>query len=194
MATANNGQFKKDFTPWNKGKIGFQISTRKGLKLKPHTDEHREKIRLAGIGRIFSDETRKKIGDKHRGKIMSEETRKKMSISATNSPNKIYKNTSIEIKLQNLLKDNGIEFETNYPILGRPDIFIKPNIAIFADGCYWHKCPECGFKEGIRKENETDQRVTRELQSRGYVVIRLWEHEIKANISVLNQKIQGLFN
>src|SRR3990167_8630927 len=35
-----------------------------------------------------------------------------------------FKDTLIEIKLQNLLKENGIIFETHYPISGQPDIFI----------------------------------------------------------------------
>ena len=88
-----------------------------------------------------------------------------------------FKDTSIEIKLQNILKENGIKFQKHYPILGQPDIFIKPNICIFADGCYWHKCPECGYVD--LKTNEKDAKITTELQKQGYVVIRLWEHQIK---------------
>ena len=84
------------------------------------------------------------------------------------------KDTSIELKLQNFLKEQHIEFSTHYPILGQPDIFIKPNICIFADGCYWHKCPDCGFGHG----KERDINVTKELQRQNYIVIRLWEHEI----------------
>lgn len=37
----------KGTTPWNKGKIGVQTSTRKGKKVGPHTEEHKEKIRKA---------------------------------------------------------------------------------------------------------------------------------------------------
>jgi len=37
-------QFKKRSTPWNKGLVGVQVSTRKGKKLKPLTDEHKVKI------------------------------------------------------------------------------------------------------------------------------------------------------
>jgi DNA mismatch endonuclease (patch repair protein) len=88
-----------------------------------------------------------------------------------------FKDTSIEIKLQNWLKKQGIEFETHHPILGQPDIFIKPNICIFADGCYWHKCPQCGFGE-LRQR---DLQITQELQKQGYMVFRLWEHEINNN-------------
>lgn len=58
--------------------------------------------------------------------------------------------------------------------IGQPDIFIEPNICLFIDGCYWHKCPTCGFGNG----RERDMFVTGELQKQGYVVIRLWEHEV----------------
>ena len=99
------------------------------------------------------------------------------------------KETTIELNLQKLLRDNGIKFETHYPILGQPDIFVKPNICIFADGCYWHKCTECGHEESIRKEREKDKQVTRTLQSQGYTVIRLWEHEINKNLNNCFNKI-----
>ena len=51
--------------------------------------------------------------------------------------------------LQNLLTVAKIKFETHrmyikqgLTIHGQPDIFIKPNICIFADGNYWHANPK----------------------------------------------------
>jgi hypothetical protein len=48
------------------------------------------------------------------------------------------KETGIELKLQELLQAMGIEFVTQKPVLGVTiaDIFIYPNVAIFADGTY----------------------------------------------------------
>lgn len=82
-----------------------------------------------------------------------------------------YKNTSIEIELQEELRERGIEFITHNNICGHPDIFIRPNICIFADGDYYH-----GPK---RPDNQDrDLRVNQELESKGYKVYRFWEHEI----------------
>ena len=165
----------------HKEKIGKTVS--QNYKDNPQIIE---KISLSRLGHDVSDDTRNKIRNAISGIKRSEETKKKIG-KAQIHRKPTHTNTSIEIKLQNFLKEQNIEFETQYPILGTPDIFIKPNIAIFADGCYWHKCSECGFEESIRKEREKDQRITRELQSQGYTVIRIWEHDINKNkMAILN--------
>lgn len=195
----------RQFSEESKQKMSLASLGRKptrGMLGKKHSEETKKKLSLFfrgfGLGRKLSEETKRKLSVYHleyptmgmQGKHHSEKTKKKMSFTRTLNPNRVFKDTSIELKIQNLLKENGIEFEINYPILGRPDIFIKPNICIFADGCYWHKCSECGFEESVRKEREKDEKITRQLQSEGYTVIRLWEHEInKGQFSGLNQLI-----
>ena len=84
-----------------------------------------------------------------------------------------FKDTSIEVKMQNILKENNIDFEKHKAIVGQPDIFIEPNICIFCDGDYWHNLP------GRRQK---DYIVTKKLKEQGYQVLRLWEHEINKNI------------
>jgi DNA mismatch endonuclease, patch repair protein len=83
------------------------------------------------------------------------------------------KDTSIEIKLQKILKKNKILFQKHKSIFGQPDIFIQPNICIFADGCYWHKYP---------KGTNRDKKVNEYLKQNGYIVLRFWEHEINNDI------------
>ena len=176
--------------------IAKRTAKLKGRKLPPFSEEHKRKMSESRKGKKLTEGTKrklsnalkghpiyksisrnKKISNSLRGKKLSEKHKQNLSLAQIKSPNRIFKNTSIELKIQNLLRENGIVFETNYPILGRPDIFIKPNIAIFADGCYWHKCLQCGFGE-LRQR---DKMVTEELQKQGYTVIRLWEHEINNN-------------
>lgn len=165
------------YIPWNKGKkVG------NGWKGKKHTAETKNKISKSIIqvhphywlGKNLSEGHRKKLSIAKLGKKPSVETRKKLSEARLERVFP-FQDTSIEVKLQNWLKEQNIEFETHHPILGQPDIFIKPNICIFADGCYWHKCFQCGKGSGRQRDLE----VTKKLQEEGYIVYRLWEHEIK---------------
>ena len=195
----SNG-FKKSHLTWNKSKKGiFKHSkeTRKkmseslkgrvgGMLGKKHSEEWKRKMSEtalrngnkppSALGRKRSEEFKRKLSLSIMGHPVLEETKEKIRQARLKQVFP-FKDTSIEIKLQNWLKEQNIEFETHYPILGQPDIFIKPNIVIFADGCYWHKCLECGFGE-LRQR---DKSVTEELQKQGYTVIRLWEHQINSN-------------
>ena len=55
------------------------------------------------------------------------------------------KNTKQELKLSRILWKNGFRYKIHpKEIFGKPDIvFTKYKIAIFVDGCFWHKCPQC---------------------------------------------------
>jgi DNA mismatch endonuclease, patch repair protein len=100
------------------------------------------------------------------------------------------KNTGPEMKLRKLLWSEGIRgYRIHYKLPGKPDIvFIKKKIAVFIDGCFWHKCPVC-FKEPetrkdfwikkIQSNVDRDKRVDLELQNEGWIVIRFWEHEVR---------------
>ena len=107
------------------------------------------------------------------------------------------KDTSIEIKLQKILEEKNIPFYKHKSILGQPDIFIEPNICIFADGCYWHGCEKCMDRNRlppkIRGRKVYDLCITQKLQNDGYVVLRFWEHEINNNIEeCINTIIKNL--
>ena len=102
------------------------------------------------------------------------------------------KNTGPEVKLRKLLYFNGIRgYRVHYNLPGKPDIvFVKKRIAIFIDGCFWHKCPICFQEPETRKEFwmkkihsnvERDKKTNDKLQKEGWNVIRIWEHEIRKN-------------
>src|SRR3989338_6304358 len=63
-------------------------------------------------------------------------------------------------------------------------------IAIFIDGCFWHKCKKCfktpksNKKYWIPKLDRNVKRakqLNRNLRKEGYLVIRIWEHQINKN-------------
>jgi len=55
------------------------------------------------------------------------------------------KNTHPEIILRRELRKAGlIGYRLHYGLRGKPDIvYSKNKIAVFVDGCFWHKCPKC---------------------------------------------------
>lgn len=100
------------------------------------------------------------------------------------------KNTGPEMKIRKMLYAQGIRgYRTHFNIPGKPDIvFTKKKIAIFIDGCFWHKCPICFQEPEIRKEFwlkkinsnvERDKKVNLQLQKEDWKVIRIWEHEVR---------------
>ncbi len=84
-------------------------------------------------------------------------------------------------------------------VVGKPDVvFPDQRVAIFIDGCFWHGCPYCNRKlpitnreywEGKIKRNiELARLYDEQLQQEGWVVIRIWEHEM-ADIAAVRLKI-----
>lgn len=145
--------------------------------------EIRKKIAQSLLGHPVSDKMREKarqrlLGNKMRlGKYHSDETKKKIMRKRLQQ---IFptKDTEIERILQTKLAEKGVSFEKHVPIYSarcQPDIFIKPNICIFADGDYWHNLTNVAEKD--KRQNE------------GYRVLRFWEHEIMGDADKCIQSI-----
>ncbi len=73
---------------------------------------------------------------------------------------------------------------------GRPDIaFPGRKIAIFVNGCFWHRCPHCHpstpkrnaefWEAKFRRNVERDARAVAELEQMGWLAITIWECELK---------------
>ena len=99
------------------------------------------------------------------------------------------RDTKPELKLKDLLERKGFVYQPNES--GKPDfINYKKKIIIFVDGCFWHKCPKCFrlpstntkfWRDKINKNVLRDKEITKNYQSSGWKVIRIWECEIKTN-------------
>ena len=102
-------------------------------------------------------------------------------------------NRNTELRLISIMKEHGIKgWRRQRPVFGKPDfVFYNAKVAVFVDGCFWHGCPEhysgpqtnVEFWRNKRMRNKRrDEEVTNHLVSRGWNVIRIWEHELKRAI------------
>ena len=103
-------------------------------------------------------------------------------------------NTTPELILRKKLSSSGIKgYRLNHKIVGKPDItFTKKKVAIFVDGCFWHKCSKCFIKPSTNKvfwQKKLDGNVIRDkknsqlLKIEGYKVLRFWENEVRKNLN-----------
>src|SRR6266545_2365240 len=99
--------------------------------------------------------------------------------------------TTPERRVRSLLHARGYRFRKDHrlEIPGarvRPDIvFTRQRVAVFIDGCFWHRCPEHGtsprantayWAAKLERNVARDERVDRALHAAGWTVLRLWEH------------------
>ncbi|MBE0682875.1 MAG: very short patch repair endonuclease [Anaerolineales bacterium] len=113
------------------------------------------------------------------------------------------KNTTPEITLRKLLSHEGIRgYRLNWrKAPGSPDIaFPSQKIAIFINGCFWHRCPYCKprlpkthrnfWKQKFAKNKNRDKEKVAILRKDGWRVLTIWECQIKKypNQSVVRVK------
>ena len=138
--------------------------------------------------------------DKRSPKPLSESTSKVMSANKA-------KNTKPEILLRKALWEEGVRgYRLNWKKApGRPDIaFPGKKIAIFINGCYWHRCPKCDlplpksnvqfWKDKFDKNIARDKKKNKELLDLGWHVLVFWECDIKTDIFNCSKTIKEILN
>lgn len=111
------------------------------------------------------------------------------------------KNTKPEMVLRSALWKAGLRYRLGRAVTGvRPDlVFPKQKVAVFVDGCFWHGCPlhytrprtSAPFWEAkLRANLERDARQTSLLESQGWQVVRVWEHEVCWNLQAATRLVQ----
>jgi DNA mismatch endonuclease (patch repair protein) len=99
-------------------------------------------------------------------------------------------NRATEEKLASLFRANGFKgWRRNYRLFGSPDfVFPKKKIAVFVDGEFWHGHPTLGqvpetntefWIRKIEKNKARDRLVNQTLEEKGWIVVRIWQHELK---------------
>lgn len=109
-----------------------------------------------------------------------------------------------ELKLISIFSElKIIGWRRTYKLIGKPDfVFPKKRIAVFVDGCFWHghdcrnvtPSDNAEFWNAKRLYNKRhDKIVTETLQNKKWMVIRIWECELKKkNIELLKEKLLPL--
>ncbi len=113
------------------------------------------------------------------------------------------KNTRPEILLRSALWTSGIRGYRLHRkgIPGRPDIsFGNQRVAVFVNGCYWHRCPKCslplpkthmGFwTKKFELNVKRDERKITELEADGWLPLVIWECEIKNDIDKCVERVR----
>lgn len=112
------------------------------------------------------------------------------------------KDTKPEILIRQELWKRGIRYRKNCKdIYGKPDIAFKgKRIAVFCDSEFWHgkeylegRTPKSnsGFWiEKFERNIARDKKVNAVLESKGWLVLRFWEKEIKKEVSAVADRIE----
>jgi DNA mismatch endonuclease (patch repair protein) len=124
------------------------------------------------------------------------------SISRVMSANK-GKDTSPELVLRRSLASIGVRGYRIHrdDIPGKPDIaFPRRRLAVFVNGCYWHRCPKCNLElpkthrdfwlKKFELNKERDIRKTKGLESIGWKVLVVWECEIRKDARQAAEKVR----
>lgn len=100
-------------------------------------------------------------------------------------------NRDTELRLITLFRSSRITgWRRNKKIFGKPDfVFPGTRVAVFVDGCFWHRHPGCKFCYTPKSRSEfwlpkferniaRDRLVTRTLRKAGWRVVRIWECQL----------------
>lgn len=98
-------------------------------------------------------------------------------------------NKGTELALMRLFRFNRINcWRRRQPVFGRPDfVFPRLRVAVFVDGCFWHGCPihsnvpvnnRSFWEKKLLANKRRDRRVNRTLRAQGWIVLRIWEHDL----------------
>ena len=98
-------------------------------------------------------------------------------------------NTKPEIVVRRTLFRLGLRYRLHTRLPGRPDlVFVRERVAIFVDGCFWHRCPKHAtapatnvafWTSKLQGNVVRDAAVNRALRHDDWLVLRFWEHAVR---------------
>ena len=114
--------------------------------------------------------------------------------------------SALERDLRRHLFARGLRFRKHLRVLVdsrcQPDIvFTRARIAVFVDGCFWHRCPEHAtdprlngewWKAKLEANVARDRSFDAALTAAGWHVMRFWEHdEVDVMAGVIERAVRG---
>lgn len=110
------------------------------------------------------------------------------------------RDTKVELAIRKELHRRGYRFRVNTTwLVGKPDVvFTKIRLAIFIDGDFWHGWRFKNWsdklapywREKIAGNKARDRRHTALLRSKGWTVMRFWEHDINDDLCRCIERIE----
>lgn len=102
-----------------------------------------------------------------------------------------------ELALRRALHSRGLRYRVGYKVPGAPrrtiDVaFPRKRLAVFVDGCFWHRCPvhavpaknnSSWWADKLEGNVARDLETTNLLEAQGWTVVRVWEHEEPAAVA-----------
>src|SRR5690606_30579629 len=107
--------------------------------------------------------------------------------------------TRPEVALRKALWRRGIRYRLSSSTIGKPDLVLpKWRAVVFVDGCFWHVCPQHitwprtnarFWREKLAANVSRDRAITNGLRRRGWLVVRVWEHDVRTDVNKCADKI-----
>ena len=102
------------------------------------------------------------------------------------------KNTKPELLVRQRLREAGLPgYRLHWKKApGKPDVcYPGRKVAVFVNGCYWHRCPHCAlplpktnvefWTQKFSRNRSRDERDQRLLVEQGWTVLVVWECRLK---------------
>ncbi|HEX6705324.1 MAG TPA: very short patch repair endonuclease [Albitalea sp.] len=110
------------------------------------------------------------------------------------------RDTKVELLVRRALHAKGFRYRVNVSALpGKPDIaFTRLRLAVFVDGDFWHGWQFDEWREKlapywaekIARNIQRDAAHAQRLAEEGWAVVRIWEHEVEADLPACIARIE----
>src|SRR3989338_210928 len=115
------------------------------------------------------------------------------------------RDTTWEVTFRKYAWGKGVKgYKVRNKVFGRPDMYFPvKKLAVFIDGCFWHKCPGCFVKprnnkifwerkitSNVRRDAKTSKRLSKE----GIAILRFWEHEVEYDLRRCYRRLERALN